>query len=118
MLAQIGVRPHDVVSADIDETPKTHELPRELAVRLAESKARTVYNALDDKDGVYVLAADTVVACGRRILDKAEVQKDAETYLNLLSGRRHRVYGGIALICPDSGAEGKGISRVCQTARN
>jgi septum formation protein len=98
LLAQIG-RPADVVyPVDIDETPRPRELPRQLAQRLACAKAdaaRAVFPA------DLVLAADTVVACGRRSLPKATDAAVARRCLALLSGRRHRVVGGIALITAD-----------------
>jgi septum formation protein len=84
--------------ADIDESPAPGELPVPHARRLAEAKARAV--ALRHP-GRHVLAADTVVACGRRILPKAEDAATARRCLDLLSGRRHRVHGGVCLIAPD-----------------
>ncbi|MDG4719962.1 MULTISPECIES: Maf family protein [Thalassospira] len=108
LLAQIGIVPDQVVPADIDETPKADESPRRLALRLAEEKARAVAK---DNGGAFVLAADTVVACGQRALGKAEDHAEARKFLTLLSGRRHRVYGGMCLIAPD-GAE---RSRVIET---
>jgi septum formation protein len=95
LLAQIGVAPLEILPADIDETPRRGEPSWRLAVRLAEVKARAVV-AL--RPGATVLAADTVVACGRRILGKPADGKEAERFLRLLSGRRHRVHGGLALI--------------------
>ncbi len=98
LLAQIGIVPDQVVPADIDETPHDNESPRRLALRLAEEKARAV---ADDHAGGFVLAADTVVACGRRALGKASDTVEARKFLTLLSGRRHRVYGGLCVIAPD-----------------
>ena len=97
LLAQIGIRPDFVSVADLDETPKRGELPASYARRLAIAKAEAVAAT---HNGV-ILAGDTVVACGRRILPKAETTDTAESCLQLLSGRRHRVYGGIALITAD-----------------
>ena len=97
LLAQIGIRPDLVYAADVDETPKIGELPASYARRLAIAKAETV---AAQQDGV-ILAGDTVVACGRRILPKAETADTAQSCLCLLSGRQHRVYGGIALITAD-----------------
>lgn len=108
LLAQIGIVPDQIVPADIDETPKADESPRRLALRLAEEKARAVAK---DNGGAFVLAADTVVACGQRALGKAEDQTEARKFLTLLSGRRHRVYGGMCLIGPD----GTERSRVIET---
>lgn len=106
LLSQIGILPADIIPADIDETPLKGELPRDLALRLAKGKAAAI-----TKDGFYILAADTVVACGRRILPKAESREDAAYCLEHLSGRRHHVYGGIAIRTP----EGKTVSRVVDT---
>src|SRR5437660_12341237 len=97
LLRQIGIVPDRVDPADIDETPAKGELPAAHVMRLAEAKARAVQPR---HQGAFILAADTVVACGRRILPKAEDGKTARACLALLSGRRHRVYGGIALIGP------------------
>ena len=91
LLAQIGVTPDEVIATDIDETPLPKETPRNLALRLARAKAEAAR-----ADGV-VLAADTVVALGRRILPKAETETQARECLTLLSGRAHRVYTGVAL---------------------
>ena len=98
LLRQIGIVPDCVDPADIDESPLRNELPAAHASRLAEAKARAVAAR---HPGAFILAADTVVACGRRILPKAEDAKTARACLTLLSGRRHRVYGGVALITPD-----------------
>jgi septum formation protein len=92
LLAQIGVTPDEVRAADIDETPLKKETPRLLALRLARQKAEAV-----DAPGALVLAADTVVAVGRRVLPKAETEAEARACLALLSGRTHRVYTAIAL---------------------
>jgi septum formation protein len=97
LLRQIGVVPDHVEPADIDETPRPRELPAGHVVRLAEAKARAVQPRHPD---AFILAADTVVACGRRILPKAEDETTARACLTLLSGRRHRVYGGVALLTP------------------
>jgi septum formation protein len=97
LLRQIGVVPDHVEPADIDETPRPRELPAGHVVRLAEAKARAVRPRHPD---AFILAADTVVACGRRILPKAEDETTARACLTLLSGRRHRVYGGVALLTP------------------
>jgi septum formation protein len=98
LLRQIGIEPDMVVHPDIDETPGRRELPAAYARRLATSKARRV---APDFSGDFILSADTVVACGRRILPKAETAEEAEACLELLSGRRHRVVSGLCLI--DSG---------------
>lgn len=98
LLAQIGVVPARIDPAALDETPRKGELPRAYAVRIAGDKAQAV---AERHKQASVLAADTVVACGRRILPKAETEADARACLTLLSGRRHRVYGGVALRLPD-----------------
>jgi septum formation protein len=99
LLRQIGIVPDVIDPADIDETPRRGELPPAHVVRLAEAKARAVSPR---HPGAFVLAADTVVACGRRILPKAEDEVTARACLAMLSGRRHRVYSGVALITPGS----------------
>lgn len=96
LLAQIGIVPDRVISTDIDESPLPDELPRSHAARLARAKAATV-----DAPDCYVLAADTVVAVGRRILPKAETQAEARRCLVLLSGRRHRVLTGLIVRAPN-----------------
>lgn len=97
LLAQIGIVLDAIDPADIDENPAPRELPRPHAERLATEKARIVAQRHPDS---FVLAADTVVACGRRILPKPDTAEEAGKCLTLLSGRRHRVYGGIALALP------------------
>lgn len=96
LLARLGVEPVRVAPADIDETPLKGELPRDYAVRMAREKAEAAASG----DG-HVLAGDTVVAAGRRILPKAEDEATARACLGLLSGRRHRVLSAIALRAPD-----------------
>ena len=102
LLQQAGIEPERVCPADIDETPLRAEHPRSLAKRLSRAKAEKALDVLR-KEGdadAYILAADTVVAVGRRILPKAELVDEASNCLQLLSGRSHRVYGGICLITP------------------
>ena len=98
LLGQIGIVPDAVDPAEIDESPQPRELPPAHALRLARAKAEAVQPRHPE---AYVLAADTVVACGRRILGKPADEKAARGFLALLSGRRHRVYGGVAIIAPD-----------------
>lgn len=98
LLAQLGIAPVVIDPADIDETPGRDELPTRHATRLALAKATAVASRHRQ---AFVLAADTVVACGRRILPKAETRAVAEACLKLLSGRRHRVIGGLCVISPD-----------------
>lgn len=95
LLARLAVEPAAIQSADIDETPRAREIPRDYARRMAREKALAV--AASDS---FVLAGDTVVACGRRVLPKAEDENTARSCLNLLSGRRHRVLSAIALRAP------------------
>lgn len=97
LLQQIGLAPDLVMPADIDEAPLRGERPADTALRLAALKAETVGAR---NPGALILGADTVVACGRRAFPKAEVEDEARTYLNFLSGRRHRVHGGIAIVAP------------------
>jgi septum formation protein len=108
LLAQIGIIPVSVAPADIDEAPLKRELPPQTARRLAEGKADAV---AADHAGAIVLAADTVVACGRRNLGKPGDAAEAKRFLELLSGRRHRVHGGITLVAPD----GRRLTRVVTT---
>ena len=101
LLSQIGVEPDRVIPATIDETPKKNELPRNLARRLSQEKLAAAMDlAKDDPEmaGALMLAADTVVAVGRRVLPKAELIEEAATCLRLLSGRSHRVYTGLAFV--------------------
>ncbi|MDE0417425.1 MAG: Maf family protein [bacterium] len=95
LLAQIGVVPDETVPADIPETPRKGELPRQLALRLSREKALSVARS---RPGTAILAADTVVACGRRILPKPADAAQARLCLERLSGRSHMVYGGICLV--------------------
>jgi septum formation protein len=96
LLAQIGVTPSRVAPAHINETPRRGEEPRPYVQRMAREKADAV-----DGAGAFLLAADTVVAAGRRILPKAETQDQARACLTLLSGRRHRVLTAVVLVAPD-----------------
>ena len=98
LLAQIGITPAAIRPADVDETPLKDEKPRELAARLALAKGQAIA-----QPGCFTLSADTVVGVGRRILPKADTEAEARRCLALMSGRRHRVYGGVALIRPDGG---------------
>lgn len=97
LLRQIGIVPAQVVPADIDETPLARETPRAHALRLAGAKAAAVARLFPS---AVVLAADTVVGCGRRILPKAEDRAQAQSCIDLLSGRRHRVFGAICVVAP------------------
>jgi len=108
LLELIGLRPDLVAPADIDETPLKQERPRQLALRLAVEKGRAARRT----QGVgYILSADTVVACGRRILPKAESEQEARDCLSLLSGRAHDVLTGVTVLAPD----GREASRVVES---
>jgi septum formation protein len=98
LLAQIGIVPDMVDPADVDETPLPRELPAAYVMRLARAKAAA---AGPRHPGAFVLAADTVVACGRRILGKPADEAAARAFLELLSGRRHRIYCGVAVVDPN-----------------
>lgn len=103
LLQQAGIEPDRLFPADVDERPMRAEHPRSLAKRLSVSKAQRAHEILSrepESNSGFILAADTVVAVGRRILPKAETAEDAIHCLQLLSGRSHRVYTGIALVTP------------------
>ena len=100
LLTQIGLSP-TIMVADIDETPQKREKPQPYALRMASEKVLKVRDQNAETVNHFVLAGDTVVACGQRILPKTEDEASARACLALLSGRRHRVYGGIALISPN-----------------
>lgn len=114
LLKQTGIEPARLMPMDLDETPKKSEHPRSLARRLSADKANAAYQQLR-KDltwgGSYILAADTVVAVGRRILPKAELMQEASSALHLLSGRSHWVFTGVCLIGPD----GKQRQKIVET---
>jgi septum formation protein len=98
LLRQIGLEPDYVEPAELDETPNPKETPRELAIRLATAKAEVVRARRPD---AFVLAADTVVCVGRRVLPKVETEAEGRACLALLSGRAHRVLTGLCIIGPD-----------------
>jgi septum formation protein len=108
LLRQVGVVPDAVEPTDIDESPRPKETPRLLALRLARQKAAA---GAARRPGAYVLAADTVVAVGRRVLPKAETVEEARACLALLSGRAHRVETAVAVVAPD----GRGAARLVET---
>ncbi len=105
LLRQIGIEPTRIAAPEIDETPHSGELPRAFARRMALEK-------LTPDPEAFVIAADTVVAAGRRMLHKTESREEAEQYLHLLSGRRHRVHSAVAVRAPD----GRVASRVVDSA--
>jgi septum formation protein len=108
LLRQIGLEPDAIDPADTDETPGLREQPRAYALRMAEAKLAAV---MPRHPQAIVLAADSVVAVGRRILPKAETEAEARACLALLSGRRHKVLGGVAV-----GSAGKVRTRLVETA--
>ena len=112
LLAQIGIVPDRVLATDIDEFPRKDEMARPLAQRLARAKAAAV-----DAPGEFVLAADTVVALGRRVLGKAETVEHARQCLTLLSGRRHRVMTALVLAKPDGKCSERLVESVVGFAR-
>ena len=108
LLNQIGIEPEHLVPAHVDETPEKGELPRKLAARLADIKAIAAQQKARQAgigSKALVLAADTVVAVGRRVLPKAEMMEEAADCLRLLSGRAHRVYTGVCLLTPSGQAK-------------
>jgi septum formation protein len=103
LINQAGIEPDALRPADLDETPKRGELPRACANRLARAKAEAALELVrldEELTGAYILAADTVVAVGRRILPKAELLDEAAQCLRLLSGRNHRVHSAVCLVTP------------------
>ena len=109
LLRQLGIEPDAIDPAAIDEQPLKGELPLPYVRRMAEAKLRAVADRHPDK---IVLAADTVVACGRRILPKVETSEQARDCLALLSGRRHRVLGSVALRGPDGRERRRDVATV------
>lgn len=107
LLARIGLTPARIAAPEIDETPLKGELPRAYVARLAEGKALAVARAANE----VVLAGDTTVAVGRRILEKPVDEADLRRMLGLLSGRRHHVYSGVCVV----GTDGKPRVRVADT---
>ncbi len=111
LLQQMGLQPSKIIPADIDETPFPDEQPEHHVRRLALEKARAV-NALPDVQGCFLIAADTIVVMGRRILGKAQSTDEAHTFLKQLSGRRHRVISGVAVINPQGKTSVKSVTSV------
>lgn len=107
LLARLGVEPARIASPDIDETPRKGEVPRVYALRMAEEKAVAVTRA----SGEIVVAGDTTVAVGRRILQQATDADMQRGFLTLLSGRRHHVLSAVAVIDGD----GRLRSRICDS---
>ncbi len=109
LLRQAGIEPDAIAPAELDEAPRPRELPADYARRMARDKAAAV---APEHSGAFVLAADTVVALGRRILPKAEDAATARDCLRRLSGRRHRVLGAVVAVAPD----GRRAERLVTTA--
>jgi septum formation protein len=109
LLARLGIHPDRTIATAIDETPFKGEIPRPHAARLARAKAEA---AAAEAPAALVLAADTVVGVGRRILPKAETEQQARDCLALLSGRRHRVVTAVVLAMPD----GRRLRRIVESA--
>lgn len=110
MLRQIGIEPDRIFAPEIDETPRDGEAPRAYALRMALDK-------LGPDAGGYVVAADTVVSAGRRILHKTTARDEAERHLRLLSGRRHKVFTGVAVRAPDGRVASRVVCSVVGFAR-
>ncbi len=108
LFKQVGITPDDIIPAEIDETPHAYEKPAILVARLARQKAEHVAGHNQD---AFILASDTIVACGNRILGKADNEEQARSFLKLLGGRKHTVYTAVSLISPD----GKSSLRTVKT---
>lgn len=104
LLQQVGIEPERLLPTNVDETPERAEHPRHLAKRLARLKAMAAFDALKGRGetaGRYTLGADTVVAVGRQVVPKAEIEEHAIEALRLLSGRTHRVFTGVCVVSPN-----------------
>ena len=118
LLTQIGIVPDEIIAPAIDETPRRAELPRLYAARMARDKAAAIAQS-----GAFILAADTVVAAGQRILPKAEDEASARACLDLLAGRRHQVFSAVSIRAPDGRIRARtvlsrvGIARLDATQR-
>ena len=114
LLQQVGIVPDQIVPADVDETPLKKELPTRYVQRIAALKAAEV---VKHHPNSFILAADTTVALGRRILGKAADEKEERAFLSLLSGRRHRVITGVCVIAPNGKRQEKTVSSVIRFKR-
>ncbi len=114
LLKQIGIVPDKIISPHVDETARPQEKPAALAGRLAEAKARAIAASAP---GCLVLGADTIVACGRRVLPKSADADDARRSLTLLSGRRHRVFGGVCISGGDAQARHRLVTTIVSFKR-
>lgn len=111
LLKEAGIAPDKIIPADIDETRLKGEKPEALVLRLSIEKARAVATQYNDHA---ILAADTTVAVGRRILEKPADEAEARQFLALMSGRRHKVLGGICLITPDGKERNRVVTSIVQ----
>lgn len=109
LLKQVEITPEKIIPADIDETPKKGELPRDYVKRIALEKAEKVFS--NNRD-YYVLAADTIAALGTRIIGKAENEAEARKFVKLISGRRHKVLSGVCIISSDGKKRIKIVSTI------
>lgn len=114
LLEQIGLKPDKIIPADIDESEKKDELPRNLAKRLAEEKCEKVASEVESG---YIIAADSVPCVGRRTLPKALTKEDIIYCLRLMNGRRHRLYTGVTIIKKDGDSFTKRSKVVCSTIK-
>ncbi|WP_339048411.1 Maf family nucleotide pyrophosphatase [Candidatus Mesenet endosymbiont of Phosphuga atrata] len=114
LLNQINVSPGLIVSPDIDESLNKKALPKQYSIRMAQSKVHAVRKSYSD---YFILSADTVVSCGRRVLPKTETKQEAEKCIRLLSGRRHRVYTTICLLTPNDSVHVKSTMTIIKFKR-
>ncbi len=114
LLKQIGINPDKIFPADISETPYKDEQPMPYVKRMAEEKALEIYK---DHKNALILASDTIVVLGKRILQKAETEEEARKFLELLSGRRHKVISAVSLICPKGKITNKLVTSVIKFKR-
>lgn len=114
LLESIGLMPDEILPADIDETPHKGELPKDYVLRVAEAKAKHIHT---QRPQAYIIAADTIGVVGRRILMKEETVEGARKMLQLLSGRRHRVYSGVCVIAPDGKIRRRRVETMVQFKR-
>lgn len=114
LLNQINVSPGLIVSPDIDESLNKKELPKQYSIRMAQGKVHAVRKSYSD---YFILSADTVVSCGRRVLPKTETKQEAEKCMRLLSGRRHRVYTTVCLLTPNDSVHVKSTMTIVKFKR-
>ncbi len=114
LLRQIGIEPDAVEHAQIDEAQRPGERPGDMAVRLADAKAAKIAAR---RPGAAILAADTVVACGRRVLAKAADADQARASLRILSGRRHRVHTGVCVVMPEGACRRRLVTTIVRFKR-